>query len=205
MTIKLLFATKNAGKLRELEELLRAAALTSVELIGVNDLDTPLPDVVEDGETFADNALKKARAAMEATGFSALADDSGLEVDALGGRPGVHSARYAGPNKSDADRNQKLLHELKGRADRGARFRCAIALVHAERPDSPVVCQGKCEGRILEACRGDGGFGYDPLFFVESLNRTFAEAESAEKNAISHRGRAMAELVRHLKSDPADA
>ena len=200
MTTKLLFATNNQGKLKELKQLLSAAELTAFELISAADLETPLAEVEEDGETFAENAVKKARAAMEATGYTALADDSGLEVDALGGAPGVRSARYAGPNKSDADRNHKLLSELEGRADRQARFRCAIALVHVGRPGEPIVCQGQCQGRILDAVQGEGGFGYDPLFFVESLGKTFAEAEAAEKNAISHRGRAMAELVRYLAS-----
>lgn len=191
--MKLLFATGNRGKLRELRQLL--ADLDELELLCLADLPEPL-EIEETGETFAENAELKAREAAALTGLCALADDSGLEVDALDGRPGVRSARYAGEDASDADRIVKLLGELEGVAEakRTARFRCAIALAKPTGDGGSELCaleQGACEGRILEAPQGEGGFGYDPVFFVAELGCTFAEAAAEQKNALSHRGEAM--------------
>jgi XTP/dITP diphosphohydrolase len=214
--MKLLFATGNRGKLRELRQLLDD--LDQLELLCLADLPEAL-EIEETGETFAANAELKAREAAARTGLCALADDSGLEVDALDGRPGVRSARYAGEDASDADRIVKLLGELEGVEDarRTARFRCAIALAEptaainanaaADAGEATASAellaleQGACEGRILEAPQGQGGFGYDPVFFVEQLSCTFAEAPAEQKNALSHRGeamRAIAPAVRRL-------
>lgn len=194
---KLLFATGNRGKLREVAQLV--ADIEGLELLCLADLPEPF-EIEEDGETFADNALLKARAAAEVSGLLTMADDSGLEVDALDGRPGVRSARYAGPDASDADKVQKLLGELRDvpRSRRTARFRCAVALV---RPADGRVftAEGRCEGRILTAPQGEGGFGYDPVFFVETLGCTFAEAEAAAKNELSHRGQALRAIAPKLR------
>jgi XTP/dITP diphosphohydrolase len=195
--VKLLFATRNRGKLRELHELL---ALPGVELFSLDDR-PDVPELEEKGETFAENAASKAQAAARATSMIALADDSGLEVDALGGEPGVRSARYAGPGASDADRIQLLLRKLAEvpAGQRSARFRCVVALCDPARPDDVELRQGSCEGEILFSPRGSGGFGYDPVFLSRELGQTFAEAPADAKNQVSHRGRAMqqmAELIR---------
>jgi XTP/dITP diphosphohydrolase len=152
----------------------------------------------ESGDTYAANALIKARAAMRQTGALSLGDDSGLEVDALGGRPGLHSARYGGPGLDDAGRCARLLGALAGvpAAGRTARFRCVIALV--DPAGGERVVEGVAEGRILESPRGAGGFGYDPLFYYPPLDRTFAELADAEKGRVSHRGRALAAARRLL-------
>lgn len=194
--MRLVFATRNRGKLSELRQLL---ALDGVEVLSLDDL--PVPEIEEDGATFAENALLKARGVMEATSLPALADDSGLEVDALDGAPGVHSARYAGPGASDADRVELLLENLRGVPPerRTARFRCAVAFVDPRDPGSPRLHEGSCEGRILDQPRGEGGFGYDPVFYVEELGCTFAEARPEDKNRLSHRGRAMRAMVEELR------
>lgn len=183
--MKLVVATRNKHKLEEIHAIL---AGLDVELHSA--LDFPeIPDVVEDGNTFEANAIKKAVTLARATGCWALADDSGLEVEALGNAPGVFSARYAGEPVSYPANNEKLLRELAGKTDRRARFRCAIALSdpqgHAE------TVEGRCEGHILETLRGTAGFGYDPLFVPEDYPQTFAEMPADLKNAISHRGRAL--------------
>jgi XTP/dITP diphosphohydrolase len=190
----LVFATRNRGKLVELREL-----LTGISIVSALDLD--LPEVVEDAPTFAGNAAKKAREVSAATGLPALADDSGLEVDALDGAPGVISARYAGPalglerEEIDARNNTKLLAALAGVPPprRTARFRAVLALADVRGPlgDSVITADGTCEGVILEAPRGTGGFGYDPLFFCPELGQTFAEAGVGTKSELSHRARAM--------------
>lgn len=188
--MKLLVASRNAGKLREIRELLAA---DGVEVVGLADLGFAV-DVEEDAETFLGNARKKARTLTGATGLPCLADDSGLCVDALDGRPGVHSARYAGEGAGDAERNRKLLRELEGVPPerRGAAFVCAMVLAL---PDGrEVEAEGRLEGRMLEAPRGEGGFGYDPLFLVEELGKTLAELEVGRKNLLSHRGRALSTL-----------
>lgn len=197
--MKLIFATRNAGKLRELRELL--AELPALEICSLDDFPEVPAELPETADTFAANAQMKAEAVAHATGLAALADDSGLEVDALGGRPGVASARYAGPGANDADRVAKLLHELAGVADdeRSARFRCVVALVAPGHPDAVVLREGCCEGTILRAPRGAQGFGYDPVFFVPALGKTFAEVSGAEKHSHSHRGRAMRAIAEVLR------
>jgi XTP/dITP diphosphohydrolase len=198
---RLVFATRNRGKLRELRQLLTPGEFPlGVELLGLDDIE--VPEIPETGQTFAENAAAKARGVMEATGLPALADDSGLEVDALDGAPGVHSARYAGPGASDADRIALLLQDLAGvpAERRGARFRCVVAFVDPADPGRVGLHEGSCEGRILETPRGSGGFGYDPVFYVEELGQTFAEAPAEQKNRLSHRGRAMRRLVAELRA-----
>jgi XTP/dITP diphosphohydrolase len=194
----LLFATRNRGKLAELRELLRDLPL---ELRGLEGMS--VPEVVEDGDTFAANATKKALEVSRATGLPALADDSGLEVDALGGAPGVISARYAGPNATDAENNDKLLAALEGlpASARGARFRSVLALADVRGPlDGEVLrTEGVCEGIILPAPRGTGGFGYDPLFYSPELGASFAQIGVGKKNDLSHRARAMKLMKDKLK------
>jgi XTP/dITP diphosphohydrolase len=185
--MKLLIATRNRHKLDEIRAILGAGV--GLELVGADEI-PGLPEVVEDGDTFAANAARKASALARASGLWSLADDSGLEVDALGGAPGVISARYAGEPADPAANNRKLLRALDGVADRRARFRCAIAL--AEPGGAVRTVEGRCEGSIAHAPRGAGGFGYDPLFVPEGGRETFAEMDPARKNAISHRGRALA-------------
>ncbi len=183
--MKLVIATRNRHKLDELRHLLAAPGLDLCSALDFLDV----PEVAEDGDTFEANAVKKAEALCHATGLWALGDDSGLEVDALGGAPGVRSARYSGEPTDYARNNTKLLRELAGRADRSARFRCVIALA---RPGEPTLTvEGRCEGRIASAPRGAGGFGYDPLFVPDGRDRTFAELPAEEKHAVSHRGRAL--------------
>jgi XTP/dITP diphosphohydrolase len=184
---ELVVATGNKGKLREFAELLKGV----VDVI-LSPADFPgFPEVDEDGETFQANALKKARSAALFTGKPVLADDSGLSVDHLGGRPGVYSARFAGEGATDAENNALLLRELDGvpTEKRGAAFHCVIALCL---PDgSCQTFDGSLAGIVLEAPRGEGGFGYDPLFLVPEYGQTFSELPLEIKNAISHRGRAM--------------
>ena len=184
----LVFATRNRGKLVELRELLPGVDVRSLD-------DIHVPDVVEDADTFAGNAAKKAREVSQATGLPALADDSGLEVDALGGAPGVYSARYAGAGHDDAANNKKLLAELAGvpAEKRTGRFHSVLALADVTGPlgNDVITADGTCEGTILDAPRGTGGFGYDPLFFSPELGMTFAEAGVGPKNDLSHRARAM--------------
>lgn len=204
---RLVVATRSEHKLRELRELLR---LDRAELVSLDDLGVR-GEPVEDGETFEANAALKARWAARQTGLPALADDSGLEVDALGGKPGVRTRRYAGERATDADNNTKLLAALRGRAaaDRGARYVCVLALAQPEeagpRGGLPVTTRrGIVRGRIATAARGTNGFGYDPIFepLVEPPDgRTLGQWSAVEKNAISHRGRAarrMAPVLRQL-------
>jgi XTP/dITP diphosphohydrolase len=199
--MKLVFATRNRGKLVELRDLLPE--------LDIAPLDPALPDVVEDADTFAGNAIKKAREVSAATGLAALADDSGLEVDVLGGAPGVHSARYAGAGHDDAANNAKLLAALVGvpAHRRTARFRAVLALcdVRGRLGDGAITAEGACEGVILDAPRGTGGFGYDPLFFAPELAMTFAEAGTGTKRELSHRARAMAAMRPRLLAYLRDA
>ena len=193
-------ATRNRGKLKEILPLLEESKLP-FRLVTIDEV-APSAELREDFMTFEENALAKARQAATATGLPALADDSGLEVDALGGAPGVWSARYAGLPTDDARNNEKLLAALADISSiaRTARYRCVAAFVD---PDWPIELtqSGKCEGEILEAGRGDRGFGYDPLFYVPALKRTMGELEIAEKNKLSHRAAAfralVAALIRH--------
>ena len=193
---ELVLASGNAGKLREMQTMLQPLAIKvqSQDAYGV-------PDVPETGLTFVENAIIKARNAAQYSGLPALADDSGLEVDALKGRPGIYSARFAGPGANDADNLQKLLREMEGVADaeRSARFRCVLVLMrHAEDP-TPLICQGTWEGRILHQPQGENGFGYDPVFLVPDKQVSAAELSAEEKNARSHRGQAIRALIEALQ------
>jgi XTP/dITP diphosphohydrolase len=188
----IVFGTRNAGKVREVARLLAPYDVQVTSLLDHPDL----PDAVEDADTFAGNALIKAQYICDNLGCLALADDSGLVVDALDGRPGVYSARYGGPGLSPADKNRKLLGELADVPDdhRTARFVCV--LVAAQPGDEPRQAEGTCEGHILHAPRGEGGFGYDPIFGpVEAPGLAMAELPPDRKNVISHRGRATAALL----------
>jgi len=188
----LVIATRNQGKSREIGKYLEHFP---VEVRDLNDFG-PIPEVVEDGATFEENAYKKALLTARVLGLPALADDSGLEVAALGGAPGVHSARYAGPDSSDAANNEKLLAALSGVQDRAARFCCVLSLAV---PSGPALTyEAFCEGTILSAPRGDNGFGYDPLFYYAPVGKTFAEMSLDEKAKVSHRGRALLELQREF-------
>ena len=183
--MKLLIATRNAHKL---EEIRRIFDFSGLEVLSAFDF-PDIPDVEEDGDTLEANAIKKATEMARATGCWTLADDSGLEVEALDGAPGVYSARYAGEACSYEKNNQKLLRELSGQSNRNARFRTVIAL---SSPDGEVrTVEGICPGRIIEELRGEHGFGYDPLFVPEGYEQTFAELSAEEKNTISHRARAL--------------
>ena len=204
---RLVVATANPGKLGELRELLAGLAL---ELVPQSALGVPA--AAETGVSFAANALLKARHAARHSGLPALADDSGLEVDALGGAPGVHSARYAGEVADDAANNAKLLAALAAldvpggaAAQRGARYRCVIACVRGTDDPAPLLAAGTWEGSIARAPRGTGGFGYDPLFLVDAAGRTAAELPAAEKNRVSHRARALAALRSALECAAATA
>ena len=184
--MKILIASRNAHKIQEIREIFD---LPGVEWVSTAEF-PDLHDVVEDGDTFEANALKKATELARATGLWALADDSGLEVTALGNAPGVYSARYAGEPCSHANNNAKLLRELAGKTDRSARFRCVAAL--SDPTGRAETVSGACPGRIVDALRGAQGFGYDPLFVPDGHDRTFAEMGNEQKNKLSHRGRALA-------------
>ncbi len=184
----LVIATRNKGKLAEFRELLKDFP---IEIKGLDDFG-PIPDVVEDGKSFEENALKKARFTAKVLGLPSLADDSGLMVKALGGAPGVYSARYAGEGADDQANNRKLLQALEGVEDREAEFVCVIAIAVPRGP--ALIYEGRCQGEIAHEPKGEAGFGYDPLFYYPPLDRTFAELSREEKNRVSHRGKAMAEL-----------
>lgn len=193
--MKIILATQNEGKVRELQELL---ANEEIEVLSLRDI-PDWEDVEENGETFADNAALKASAALQRTGLIALADDSGLEVGALDGAPGVFSARYAGEPKDDERNNDKLLGQLESVPDnqRGARFRCA--LVVATPVGKEYLTEGTVEGQILRHRRGQDGFGYDPIFYLPEYFRTMAELTLTEKNKISHRAQAFRKVIPILR------
>ena len=191
---KLVLASGNPGKLREFQQLCEPLGLTllSQAALGIAEAEEPHC-------TFIENALAKARHASRASGLPAFADDSGICVNALGGAPGVHSARFADAagdrEAQDARNNAKLMASLAGKGDLGAHYVCVIVLVrHADDPE-PLIAEGRWHGKIIDTPRGDGGFGYDPYFFLPALNKTAAELPAAEKNKISHRGKALAELA----------
>jgi XTP/dITP diphosphohydrolase len=191
-TTILVIATKNKGKSAEIRSFLEGFP---VEVKDLNDFG-PIPEVKEDGKDFEANAYKKASFTARVLGFPALADDSGIEVDALGGAPGVFSARYAGPEATDDQNNAKLLQELSGAKNRKARFRCVLSLAV---PSGPALTyEGSCEGEITHGPRGGNGFGYDPLFYHAPSGKTFGEMTLVEKSVVSHRGRALAELKREI-------
>ena len=193
---EIIIATKNAGKVKEFEHLFSRYQIAVKSLLDFPDA----IDVIEDGTTFEENALIKARAIAKLYQVTALADDSGLEVDALDGRPGVHSARYAGETRDDQANLNKVLTELKNVDDarRGARFVCALAIVTPE-GDEQVV-RGECSGKILTQCRGEEGFGYDPIFYLPHLGKTMAQIPQHEKNVLSHRADAFVKLEKILTS-----
>ncbi len=195
---EIVLATGNKGKVKEFAGLLQGIA---GKIIGLGDLESP-PEVVEDGETFMENALKKARAIAKYSGKLALADDSGLVVDALGGRPGVYSARYAGEKATDDENIARLLRELGDAADRRARFVCFLALVTPGGKET--VVSGECEGVILSEHRGRGGFGYDPVFYLPEYGKTMAEIPPDLKNKISHRARAAEKLLSILVGESSE-
>lgn len=192
--MKLIVASNNAGKRREISAILGALG---IELVPADQ--TISVDVIEDAPDFAGNAAKKAAAFAAANHLPALADDSGLCVDALDGAPGIFSARYAGAEASDTDNNRKLLRTLSNKKSRAAHFICAL---HLAFPDArpPVTASGRVDGEILEQPTGRSGFGYDPLFFCPELGKAFAEASAEEKASVSHRGRALQALAEQLKA-----
>jgi XTP/dITP diphosphohydrolase len=197
----LVFATRNKGKLVELRDLLPGVDVLSIDEAAAR-LGVTIPEVVEDAETFAGNASKKAREVSRATGLPALADDSGREVDALGGAPGGYCSRYGGDAHDDGANNKKLLGALAGvpAEKRTARFRAVLALADVTGPlgDRVMTADGACEGVILDEARGTGGFGYDPLFYSPELGQTFAEAGVGTKSELSHRARAMVAMKPQL-------
>ncbi|WP_374347479.1 RdgB/HAM1 family non-canonical purine NTP pyrophosphatase [Chitinimonas sp.] len=193
---QLVLASNNAGKLREFQRLFAPLA---IELIPQGQLG--VSEAEEPHATFVENALAKARHAARATGLPALADDSGICVPALGGAPGVYSARYAGEPKSDARNNEKLVADMAGQADRRAFFYAVLVLVrHADDP-RPLIAEGRFDGELIAEPRGAGGFGYDPYVWVPTLGKTVAELSPEEKNPISHRGKALAELLEKLQAE----
>jgi XTP/dITP diphosphohydrolase len=196
--MKLVVASNNSGKLREFGALLAPLGweILPQRFLGVSECEEPYG-------TFVENALVKARHAAAATGLPALADDSGLCAHALGGAPGVSSARYAGEPKSDRRNNEKLVADLAGKADRRAHYVCVLVFVrHADDPQ-PIIAEGEWHGEIVDTPRGEGGFGYDPYFFLPDRGVTAAELDAAEKNRRSHRGRALSLLVARLKTQRA--
>lgn len=184
----LVIATTNQNKLKEFKEILKDL---DIEICSLADFG-PIPEVIEDGETFDNNAYKKAWHTAKVLGLPAIADDSGLVVEALNGEPGVYSARYSGENATDEENVTKLLSELKGVDNRKAQFQCVLSIAV---PGGPALTyEGSCEGTIIDERRGDNGFGYDPIFYFEELNKTFAELDSEEKHKVSHRGKALAQV-----------
>ncbi len=198
MSREIVLASNNPGKVREIAQLL---ATLDLSVLPQSQFD--VPDVEETGLTFVENAILKARNAAQKTGLAAIADDSGLEVDALNGAPGIHSSRYAGVDSSDQANLDKLLQALTDvpQDDRGARFQCLMVYLAHEHDPTPLICQGAWEGRILFEPRGDNGFGYDPVFFVPTHNCSSAELPPEIKNELSHRGQALRKLIEALRSN----
>ncbi len=188
MVTIIVLATRNKNKILEFQEILKDFP---IEIRALSDFGT-LPEAIEDGETFDDNAYKKALHTAKILGLPAIADDSGLVVEALNGAPGVYSARYAGEEATDEDNVEKLLHDMKGVKNRKAVFQCVLSIAV---PSGPALTyEGSCEGVLLEERCGKSGFGYDPIFYFADLKKTFAECSMEEKNKVSHRGKALAEL-----------
>lgn len=193
---KLVIASNNPGKLREFQQMLAPLGIEVLSQAGLG-----IAEAAEPYDTFVENALAKARHVSAASGLPALADDSGICVTALGGAPGVLSARYAGDNpKSDQRNNDKLLQQMRGVADRRAHYYCVLVLMHAAGDPQPLIAEGEWHGEIFHEERGSGGFGYDPLFWLPELGRTSAELSHDEKHAISHRGRALRVLLQKLRT-----
>jgi len=197
MPREIVLATGNPGKVREIQQLLQEM---QIHVSPQSQFD--VQEAEETGLTFVENALIKARNAAQHSGLAAIADDSGLEVDALNGAPGIYSARYAGVGATDEQNLQKLLTEMQGipTEQRSARFQCVMVYLRHATDPTPVIAQGTWEGRILEAPAGEGGFGYDPVFFVPSSNCSSAQLAPEQKNRLSHRGQALQALVKLLKA-----
>lgn len=192
MTQKIVLASSNPGKLKEFQQLL---GRQQFEILPQGHFD--IADAIEDGLSFVENAIIKARNAAKHSGLAAIADDSGLEVDALNGAPGIYSARFAGPAASDQDNNDQLLEKLKDVpvGQRSARFHCLLVYMRHATDPTPLICHGSWEGEILLVPQGDNGFGYDPLFYIPELDCSSAQLAAADKNRLSHRGQAMAKLL----------
>ena len=194
----IVLASNNAGKVREINQLLldeRIRVIPQGEF--------QVPEAEETGLSFVENAILKARNAAQHSGLAAIADDSGIEVDALRGAPGIYSARYAGQGASDRENLERLLADLANvpEAERTARFQCLMVYMRHATDPTPLICQGTWEGRVLFAPRGENGFGYDPVFFVPTHDRSAAELDSETKNSLSHRGQALTKLVRYLRGE----
>lgn len=194
MVKKIVLASNNQGKLKEMREILRPL---DVSLHSQSEFD--VPDAPEPYFTFLENALNKARHAAKLTGLPAIADDSGICVTALGGAPGVFSARFAGEPKSDARNNEHLITTLKDHQDRSAYYYCVLVYVRSESDPQPVIADGRWDGEIIAEPRGDAGFGYDPHFYLPSLQCTVAELDATQKNQLSHRAQALQELMKKLR------
>nr|WP_315485528.1 RdgB/HAM1 family non-canonical purine NTP pyrophosphatase [uncultured Undibacterium sp.] len=194
MNKKIVLASNNAGKLKEFRQIL---APLEIELIAQTSLD--IPDAPEPFFTFVENALTKARHAARLSGLPAIADDSGICVNALGGAPGVYSARYAGEPKSDQRNNQKLVEALQEAEDRSAYYYCVLVYVRSEHDPQPVIADGRWSGQIIDVARGSEGFGYDPYFYLPEFQQTVAELNAEQKNALSHRAQALKELLKKLR------
>lgn len=192
---KIVLASNNAGKVREINQLLASEQITVVPQKDFN-----IPDAIEDGLSFVENAIKKARHASSLSGMPAIADDSGIEVDALNGAPGIYSARFAGPGASDTENLNKLLERLKEVPEekRVARFQCLMIFMRHSEDPTPIICQGTWEGRILFEPQGENGFGYDPIFYVPTHNCSSAQLDAETKNSLSHRGQALKKMLRSL-------
>lgn len=193
---QIVLASNNPGKLREFGQMLATIDIEVLPQARFN-----IPEADEPHITFVENALTKARHAARLTGLPALADDSGICVKALGGAPGVYSARYAGEPKSDERNNQKLISELAGKQDRRAHYVAVLVFVHHAEDPQPIICEGEWHGEIIDTPRGQNGFGYDPYFLVPELGLTAAELSAEEKNRRSHRGKALRQLIERLKLD----
>jgi len=192
---KLVIASNNAGKLREISRI-----LAPLDIEAAPQGDFGVPECPEPHVTFVENCIAKARHASAHTGLPALADDSGICVDALNGAPGVYSARYAGDPKSDARNNEKLIAALQGEANRKAHYYCVMVYVRYADDPQPIIAEGRWHGEIIDTPRGEGGFGYDPYFLVPEFGKTGAELDQDEKNAVSHRGKALRDLAEKLQA-----
>ncbi len=188
----IVLATTNRGKTREITQLLKDFP---IEIKNLDDFG-PIPEVIEDGDTFDDNAYKKASFTARVLGYPAMADDSGLCVESLDGAPGIFSARYAGENATDGDNVKKMLNDLKGKKNRNASFKCVISI--AVPSGAALTYEGECKGVIAEEPAGKNGFGYDPLFFYPEFNKTFAQLNINEKASVSHRGKALKEVAEEM-------
>jgi len=194
--LDVVLASSNAGKIKELQDM-----LADLGVVVIPQQELSIPDVEETGLCFVENAILKARNAAQLSGKPAIADDSGLEVDLLDGQPGIYSARYGGEDATDSSNNQKLLEQL-GDAPlekRSARYQCIIVYMRHANDPTPIICQGSWEGHIALEPRGEGGFGYDPLFYLQDLDCHAAEMDKTHKNRISHRGKATAQLLEQLR------